>query len=310
MATKTPPKKTAPPTKTPAKKKEQKPPPSESGGGDAITKITDPLTPENMAKTKAWIDSVMASGNEYGSGLASKYFAPGSMGRVDEHISPEQQAALNDLHTQYQNSLVRSPEAQAILNQWNDSAKGLDSASNQALRESMQQAGDENYLNQVATIGQSNAKYGVTGAAATARLDNASTALADNRRDQERDLLVANVQQKQQALQGLTNYNTTLEQNEATNRSKDLNDYYSGVENKDAEELSRKSYNQANASSENAGAAAAQLGGAGIYAGLAGNANAQETGAQNLQSIIDLTKRQQDLAAKYNSQYISAIGGK
>lgn len=141
------------------------------------TKVKTPNTPEQDQSVR--LQDLLGPGTQAATDLANRFFAEGSLGRVNE----ERPAAVQDYINRYQAGL-----------------EGYSSPELQAQREQAQRGIDTQYQTGLAQLAKAQARGGVRGAAAGAAQRNMNRARMGEQQNLEQDIFVRNADEKQRRL--------------------------------------------------------------------------------------------------------------
>lgn len=170
-----------------------------------------------------------------GRARGSQLFGEGSLGRVGE---------------------VRSADIADILARRKAGLEGLNAAENQALREQAFSGLKSQAATQARQLRGAQGGAGITGAVAAAQQARLMRSADDQKRQLERDLLIENIRQKQEALAG----------------------YEQSLRATEEDELGRRKYNLGAGAAEKAGQISTELGYGGLGAGERSAAQQQALG--------------------------------
>lgn len=223
-------------TKKPKDKKPKTPKPK--GNTDTPTTTTPTTGGGVMATDDASIlervRKLISEGETYGQGLADRFYADGSMGRVAETLTPDEQAALNSIKTFAANAGNQSPEVAALIAQQQGilnnaqqyspyetealdvnraALAGLSAPEYQALRSQANEQINGAFQQAARQMAKAQAANQVFGAAATAQNNILGQNRVKEARNLERDLIVKDVEIKRAARNDFTN---AVNQTEAT----------------------------------------------------------------------------------------------
>lgn len=211
-----------------------------AAAANPVTSTINPVAPglnpqDNDVLTR--LKGILGVGEQFGRGIADEFYKNGSLGRVGETLTPEEQASLDQakqlsLHAGEQSQETRdlisgqktilsnaqnlSPEEQEALGVARGNLQGLDAPEMQALREQSHQEINriaQGQARELAKVQARNQVFG-TSAAAQSRLLGQDTVHAG--RDLERDLLVKNIDVKQAASNAFTNLVTNTQNSKDT----------------------------------------------------------------------------------------------
>lgn len=218
-----------------------------------------------------------AEGVNAGNALINKFLPEGALGRVGTSL-PGGEETLGRSKTLYDQAMTRSGEQGDIMSRMKGGLEGYSSAENQAQREVMQRGLNSNLATSMGQLAKSQARGKVYGAAAGAQSQNALRADTENRNQLEQDLMVKNIDEKQQRLRDYGQYTSGLERDEYGRRAdatKGYNDTEAGLR---GETLDREKINLGQSNAE----LAAQIG---AYTGAGATAiqKAQDKAANRIQ---------------------------
>ena len=274
------------------------------GTSNAAAQARRRLEAENRAKNKAaantpeaiQADKDRAVGDlvgKYGagaSGLVDRFFAPGSMGRVDESRSGEITGILDQLSAVRDTYGIpgknRSAELSANLSSLKSQAEGYTSEEYQGLREQQRRGTESAYNTQNAAANRSIVRNRLTGSQAALMKDKAQRDRAEAQARNEQDLMIRGADEKYRRT---GEYGSTLRGVEDTeyNRMRETSsDYADRLGNVRDDELKRRLINLDQVNAEKAGQA-------GTYFGAINLGETRDTNKRNeklSRDIYGLTK--------------------
>lgn len=232
----TPPANTQPPAEsTPAPITTQPAPTTNSPVTDTINPGTPGLTPEDTSaieRTKA----IMGIGETFGRKLADEFYSDGSLGRMEEALTPEELASLDQIkqfagtvgnqtqqtadlvNTQQgilQNAQELSPLEMEALGVSRDALQGLSAPQLEALRSQARANITGAFQSSARQLAKAQASNQVTGAAATAQNRLLGQDRVRETRNLERDLLVKDIDIKAAARKDFTDLVSQTESSRA-----------------------------------------------------------------------------------------------
>ena len=203
-----------------------------TSGGIDTSKVTNTSDVDAINRAK----EIIGVGEQYGRGIASEFYADGSLGRQAATLTPEEKQALTQAQQFSQTAGVQTDAVKALLGQQQgiltnaqqlsplelealgvarSSLSGLDAPEMEALRSQARQ----NIVGQqqagIRDLAKSQARNQVFGSAATAQRNLFNQAGVRETRNLERDLLVSNIGIKQAAQNAFTGLVTNTEANKA-----------------------------------------------------------------------------------------------
>lgn len=175
---------------------------------------SDPMLPaQNAALTRpipglqtgsaGAVGSDIQSGINLGFQIAPELFQEAGLGRLQDARLAETNAALGTAQRVEQTSQNVSPELQAILARRQGGLEGLTAPELNALREQGRQAITQQSQTQARELARRQSLGGVRGAAATAQQQGVSRDALQAQKDLERQILLANVAERNQRLNNL-----------------------------------------------------------------------------------------------------------
>lgn len=220
-----------------------------------VKKTKKVLTPEQ--KQAKSIQGLLGSGTEGASALANQVYAPNTLGRIDENLSPEvsdylaQQRAMAAFYGP--GGQQRSAEMQDYMARQKAGLEGYTAPEMTAMREQMGRANDAAYANQRAQAMQNQARSGVRGASANAQLMSLARAKAGQDSQLNQDLMIKNADEKQRRLSAYGQELGGLENNEFNRAQSAIGAYGQAAQNASNDRLGRQQFNLGQAEKEKAG---------------------------------------------------------
>lgn len=260
----------------------------------------------DQARYQEIVDAQIKAGTTYGETLADKYFDPSKVETIRETVSPEVQATIDAAKKLYEDSQKRTAEDQLVLDKRISGLDGYTSAENAALREAMRESMNRDRATSQRELMRASGGQLTAGALAGQRAGidaNYSRASAN----QGRDLLIANVDEKQKRLEGLSTYVAGLDEREFAKKKSSLDGWTSGEQNKQGFETMATQYNQGQRASNTAGRVAAELGGLGAYTGLLGGVKAEDKAQSNLDRAMKFYEESQRTAREASDAYQKSL---
>ena len=229
-----------PAAQTPAAQNPQTPlttgtpqPDGTSAGGIATTGVTNVDDRSVLDRVK----EIIGVGEQFGRGLANEFYSDGSLGRINETLTPEEIAAqarakqladtvglqtdqIKNIVNQQQGILTNAQNLSDIeleaLGVARNALPGLDAPEMEALRSQARANINGSMQAGVRDLAKTQARNQVFGAAATAQRGLLQRQGIVENRNLERDLLVKNIDIKQAAQNAFTNLVTNTEGNRAS----------------------------------------------------------------------------------------------
>lgn len=231
-----------------------------------LKKTKKVLTPEQrQAKS---IQGLLGPGAEGGSALANQIYAPNSLGRINENLSPEvsdylaQQRAMAAFYGP--GGQQRSAEMQDYMARQKAGLEGYNAPEMTAMREQAGRQNDAAYANQRALAMQSQARSGVRGASANAQLMSLARAKAGQDAQLNQDMMIKNADEKQRRLSAYGQELGGQEGREFDRARLSLGDYGSDLAATRNDVLERQKFNIGQTAAEKAGYLGTLFGGVGV----------------------------------------------
>lgn len=276
-------------------------PKSGSNPNGAAAQARKKLEAENRAKNKATTSTPEAQNSQAiadlvgrhdagASGLVDKFYAPGSMGRVDESRSAEITGILDQLSAVRDTYGIpgknRSAELSANLSSLKSQAEGYTSPEYQAMREQQRRGTESAYNTQNAAANRSISRNRLTGSQAALMKDKAQRDRAEAQGRNEQDLMIRSADEKYRRTGEYGNTLRGVEDTEYNRMRETASDYADRLEKVQDDELKRRLINLDQVNAEKAGQA-------GTYFGAINLGETRDTNRRNeklAKDIYGLTK--------------------
>lgn len=247
------------------------------------------LTPEQQRASD--IQNLLGSGAAGASALANYAYTPGSLGRVDEAMSPE----VNDYLAQQRAMAAfygpggqqRSAEMQDYMARQKAGLEGYTGPEMTAMREQAGRQNDAAYANQRAQMAQNQARSGVRGASAGAQMLSLARAKAGQDAQLNQDLMIKNADEKQRRLSAYGQDLGGLETSEFNRAQDALGQYGSDLGAARTDVLNRQQFNIGQTEKEKAGYLGTLFGGVGV----AQQNEAQKQQAQYQRGMLGVARK-------------------
>lgn len=271
------------------------------GTSNAAAQARRKLEAENRAKNKASANTPEAQSSQAiadlvgrhgagASGLVDKFYAEGSMGRVDESRSGEVTGILDQLSAIRDTYGIpgknRSAELSANLNSLKSQSEGYTSPEYQAMREQQRRGTESAYNTQNAAANRSISRNRLTGSQAALMKDKAQRDKAEAQGRNEQDLMIRSADEKYRRTGEYGNTLRGVEDTEFNRMRGTLGDYSDTLNATRDDELKRRLINLDQVNAEKAGQA-------GTYFGAINLGETRDTNKRNdklSRDIYGLTK--------------------
>lgn len=222
--------------------------------------VADPQTNRDRA-----VADLVGKYGEGASGLVDKFYAPGSMGRVDESRSGEvtgilaQLSAIRDVYGIPGKN--RSAELSANLASQKSQAEGYTSPEYQAMREQQRRGTESAYKTQDSATNRSITRNRLSGAQAALLKNKVQRDRSEAQGQNEQDLMIRGADEKYKRTGEYGNTLRDVEDTEFNRMRETLDDYSTQLGSARDDELKRRLINLDQVNAEKAGQAGTYFGG-------------------------------------------------